>query len=176
MGAAALLIGSLGFGFLSSMQEQQAAEQSAKDEIDELYRQQQEANKAAQEQKSDRAREGDKLYASALVAMETVGGAGSQNEARIAAEISGNTGLDLARIEGNRRREVGALRASMRAARKGAASAIRASQANFLGSALGATSSYLDNKAKVDASKNTLTSGSTTSHSTLLSTYGGIGR
>jgi hypothetical protein len=43
------------------------------------------------------------------VAMETLGGAGSQNEARLGREIAGVAALDIARIEGNRRRQVEAL-------------------------------------------------------------------
>ena len=138
MGAAALLAGQLGFAFLSSIQEQSAIEQQVKDAQKELTRQQQEANLIAQEEKSDRARAADRQFASAMVALETAGGAGSQNEARFGAEIAGNAGLDLARIEGNRRREVSALQSEKRAVRQKGRGAIRRSQAQFLSSALGA--------------------------------------
>lgn len=122
---------STGFGFIQSWKEQEAIREDAKNQMDEATRQQKEANLRAQEERSDRARQADKQFASAMVAMEAIGGAGSQNEKRAGDEISGHAGIDLARIEGNRRRQVDALQAAKNATKKSAVRGIKQSQANF---------------------------------------------
>lgn len=142
MGTAALLLAQVGFSFLSSMQEQSAIKDQANAAQNELTRQQKEANLQAAEEKSERARAADKQFASAIVAMEAIGGAGSQNEQQALGEIAGNAGLDLARIEGNRRRQVSALQAEKRSVRDKAKGAIKQSQAKFLSSALQAGGDY----------------------------------
>jgi hypothetical protein len=125
----------IGLSLVQSLQEQAAIEDQAEAQQDELTRQQEEANLISQEEKSERALEADRAAASALVAMETVGGAGSLNDQRQQQEIHGVAGLDLARIEGNRRREVGALQATKKQSAKQANADIKASQMKFLGSA-----------------------------------------
>lgn len=120
-----------GFAFLQSWQEQEQLREDSKNAMNELTRQQNEANRKSEEDKSDRARQGDKQFASAIAAMEAIGGAGSQDEARFGTEISGNAGLDLARIEGNRRREVQSLQAAKNAEKKRTVRAIKQSQAQF---------------------------------------------
>lgn len=164
MGWTALLMAaSTGFSFIQSMQEQSDIEQNVKDQQKEMLRQQKEANLRAQEEKSERAKIADKQFASAIVAMETVGGAGSQNEASILAEIAGNKGLDLARIEGNRRREISSLQSSSNAARKEGKAAIKASQAQFLSTALGNAATYAGSKAQQGQAKDLVTpTGATT--------------
>ncbi len=131
-----LRAGQVGFSLLSSLQEQAAVAQQNKDAQKELTRQQKEVNRQAAEEKSDRVRKADRQFASAIVALEAAGGAGSQTEERFGTEIAGNAGLDLARIEGNRRRAVSSLQAEKRAVRKKARGAIQRSQAEFLSSAL----------------------------------------
>lgn len=128
---------STGFAFLQSWKEQENIREDSKNAMNELTRQQNEANRQSEENKSDRARAADKQFASAIAAMEAIGGAGSQDEARFGTEISGNAGLDLARIEGNRRRQISALQSEKNATKKRAVRAIQASQAQFLSTALG---------------------------------------
>lgn len=132
----ALLVGSLASGLLSSMQGQSATQEAAAAEQDELRRQQEEANKRAAEDKSDRALEGDKAAAAATVAMAEVGGAGSLNDSRKQAEIAGLTGLDLARLEGNRTRKIGSLVAAQKSVRQKASAEITAARGKFFGDAL----------------------------------------
>ena len=90
---------------------------------EELTRQQEETNLISQEQRSDRARQASKDFASMTVAMAESGGAAGQNEQRFGGEIQYLNGLDLARIEGNRRNQVAALQADKRSVRAGGAAA-----------------------------------------------------
>ncbi len=86
-------------------QNQAFAEQNALEQA-ELTRQQEEVGAQAQEQKSDTARRADASFASMIVAMADGGGAGGVNQLRLGADIGSIEGIDLARIEGNRRRQV----------------------------------------------------------------------
>jgi hypothetical protein len=90
--------------------------ESAQSEINELARQRSEANKKAQEDKSERARIGDRDVASIMAAMAEVGGGGTQVAGRLGAEAAGDTALDLARIEGNRESRVQSLFSQQEAA------------------------------------------------------------
>jgi hypothetical protein len=150
MGTTAFLLASTGVSLLKSVQEQKAAEDQFEAENKEFTRQQEEANLIAQERKSERALAADKQFASMVASMESLGGAGSQDEARLAAEIGGNAGLDLSRIEGNRRREVKSLQASKGAARETAQARIKASQLKFLGSVAKTGSTFAENQADAD--------------------------
>jgi hypothetical protein len=87
--------------------------------INELARQRREANKQAEEDKSERARIGDRNVASIMAAMAEVGGGGTQVAGRLSAEAAGDTALDLARIEGNRERRVQSLFSQQEAAFRG---------------------------------------------------------
>jgi hypothetical protein len=78
-------------------------------EWDERNRQKKEATKNARSLKSDRAREADRLMGNMIATMADNGGSGTATEARFAGEIGYLEGLDMARIEGNRRREIEAL-------------------------------------------------------------------
>lgn len=138
MGIETFLIASVASGFLGSMQEQAGIKEQAEAQQEELRRQQEEANRQAAEEKSDLALEMDKRLASARAAMEAIGGFGSVNDERAQAEIAGLKGLDLARIEGNRSRQVDALKAAQRSVRKKAKASIIQSQSAFLSSALSA--------------------------------------
>ena len=161
MGVPLLLAASTGFSFLSSMQQQGEIEDQVRNEQKEFARQQREANLQAQEEKSERARVADKQFASAITAMEALGGAGSQDEARIGAEIAGNAGLDISRIEGNRRRQVAALQGASKAATKEGKAAIRATQAQFLSTALKAGGAFAQHKTEMNIVKNKIAPGTT---------------
>ena len=98
--------------------EAQAAADQADLEIQELDRQRRQASAIAQERKADRVITADRQFASMIAAMADNGGHGTQNEARFGAEIGFYEGLDLARIEGNRKREIEALHSKQVAARQ----------------------------------------------------------
>ena len=91
------------------------ANEQAEAELVEFDRQREETNRIAAEDKSDRVLQADKQFASLLVSMIESGGAGTQNESRFAGEIGGYEGVDLARIEGNRRGDVESLRSRQKA-------------------------------------------------------------
>jgi hypothetical protein len=144
MGVETLLIASLGAQLVGSLSGQDAAEQQAQAEMQELRRQEEQANLQAAEDKSDRARDRDRRIAASVAAAEASGAAGSQNDARLQAEIAGEAGLDLSRIEGNRVRKSAALRASARAVRKDAELEIQQSRSKFLQSAFSTGGDFID--------------------------------
>ncbi len=120
------------------------AEQNRLDQ-EELTRQQEEVNDQSDEQKSDTARRADADFASMIVAMADGGGAGGVNQLRLGVDIGGIEGINLARIEGNRRRQVESIQAqkqgstiSTRSQIKGNVNQGRINTINFLGSAAGA--------------------------------------
>jgi hypothetical protein len=130
------LIGQLigaGISLLGDKKESKAAEQQSQDEQVEVQRQQVQATEISQGEKSDRAIAADRQIASMTVAMETLGGAGSQNEARLGREIAGVAALDIARIEGNRRRQVEALESQATTSRNRAEATKTRSKFNSLG-------------------------------------------
>lgn len=119
----------------------ESVEEQTELEIEELFRQQEFLIEKAQEDKSDRVREADALFASMIVAMADGGGAGSINQVRFGVEIGFNEGIDIARIESNRRREIEARQSGKQAALNRLKDAKRAggirnkaSSARFLGS------------------------------------------
>ncbi len=109
----ALLAVSVGMALVSTIAQNQAlgaqnqafADQNALEQK-ELTRQQEEVGAQAAERKSDTARRADADFASMIVAMAEGGGAGGVNQLRLGADIGSIEGIDLARIEGNRRRQV----------------------------------------------------------------------
>ena len=168
MGASLFLgLASVGLGFVQSQQQKAAIDaqvreqqRQAQAEIEELERQREEARKQAREQKSDRVREADKQMASMLVALGEIGGAGTINERRFAAEIGFNEGLDLARIESNRRNRVDSLAASQTAAARRARSAVdigrrqkQGTTLRFLGGALGVASERFDRSRQLERTR-----------------------
>jgi hypothetical protein len=148
MGQAALfglMIGAQFMGMMAandSIDDQiEAQNEQSRLEIEERDRQRVETGRQAQEQKSDRVREADKQFASMIVSLSEVGG-GDHTAGRFAGETGLYEGLDLARIEGNRRRQVSALHSEQIASRNNALSFAKqgASQKkqnffNFLGGA-----------------------------------------
>jgi hypothetical protein len=148
MGVAALVGLAIGAQFLGMMSANAAVDdqieaqnEQARLEIEERDRQRKEAGKQAQEQKSDRVRQADKQFASMIVSLSEVGG-GDHTEGRFAGETGLYEGLDLARIEGNRRRQVSALHSEQVASRNSALSFAKQGAAqkqanffNFLGGA-----------------------------------------
>ncbi len=120
-------------GAMSLFSSNKGEAQQFKADNREITRQQGTVNELAGEDKSDIAREADRAAASAMAAMEVVGGSGSQNEARLNAEIHGIKGIDLARLEGSRRREIAALQSRKESAREHAKAAQTKNTLNFLG-------------------------------------------
>ena len=137
-------------GFLQMQMQKKAiaaqakfANEQSQLEIDEFNRQQDEADLIAAEKKSDRVRQADKEIASITASLSEVGALGTVNELRAVGEQGFLEGLDIARIEGNRRREVASLQAAKRASATGARSSAavgkiksKAAGIRFLGSGL----------------------------------------
>ncbi len=145
----ALMAVSIGMSLMSVVAQNKAlgdqnkaiAEQNALEQ-EELTRQQEEVNDQSQEKKSDMVRKADGQFASMIVAMADGGGAGGINQLRLGADIGGIEGMNLARIEGNRRRQVESIQASKATATVGTAARIRANRSqgkintiNFIGGA-----------------------------------------
>lgn len=82
--------------------EASARNEAAKRQNEELMRQRQRENEIAAAKKSDAARKADRELASTLTILGEQGG-GEGASARAAGEVGGILGLDIARIEGNRR-------------------------------------------------------------------------
>jgi len=86
----------------AEQQQQQARNEAAQARNKELERQQEEADLQAQEQKSDRARQTDAQIATMLAQQADTGATGAAI-ARLGGGFAGVGGLDIARIESNRR-------------------------------------------------------------------------
>lgn len=147
MGVATFL--QLGFGLLSLVgqnrqlrQEQEFVADEADLQIEELQRQREVENEIADERRADRSREADRRAASLVAALSDGGGATAFNLGRFSGEVGFFEGIDLSRIEGNRRRKVEALASRQRAVQTRALNTIDAKQSQqrsnffgFLGSA-----------------------------------------
>ncbi len=144
MGVEVFLLASLGASLLGTIQEQSGIADQAEAQQAELLRQEELANVQAAEDKSDTALRMDKAMASARAAMEAIGGFGSINDERAQAEIAGVKGLDLARIENNRKNKTASIRASAAAVRAKAQGAIDKASFDFLGDALGVGAGLTD--------------------------------
>lgn len=145
MGGFELMIaGALAGKLLSSVGQKDAIADQAKNEMQELKRQQEEENKRAAAEKSDRAMQADKQAAQALAAMEAIGGFGSVNDDRLQMEIAGTAGLDLARIEGGRNARNAALRAAQKATRNAARNKMQAINSQFLQDAVSGGNTIAD--------------------------------
>ncbi|MQB00193.1 MAG: hypothetical protein GEU78_07865 [Actinobacteria bacterium] len=148
MGVPALIGLAIGAQFMGMMSANAAVDdqieaqnEQSRLEIEERDRQRTETGRQAQEQKSDRVREADQQFASMIVSLSEVGG-GDHTAGRFAGETGLYEGLDLARIEGNRRRQVSALHSEQVASRNNALSFAKQGAAqkrsnffNFLGGA-----------------------------------------
>lgn len=144
----------------SAAAQAEAAEDQFDAEQKELARQQGEENLIAQEKKSAASRTADQQFASMIVAMEARGGAGSLNERQLAGTIGGNEGINLAMLEGNRRRAVEGLQSDKRASRQRALGTIAEAQGatigaftGFLGGVTGAVAKRGAAKAAEEAAK-----------------------
>lgn len=113
MGMAFAQIGMSAIGAMGQMSQARATSNAAIEqsrlEWQEYERQKVEATRQAQEQKSERAREADRKMGMMLAVMADNGAEGTSTVSRYAGEIGFLEGLDIARIEGNRRRELAAL-------------------------------------------------------------------
>lgn len=143
--AASFLVSAVGAKSQASAAASQARAQAdqARLQIAEFDRQQDEVEAIAAEKKSDRVRAADKEIGSIVASLSEVGALGTVNELRFVQEAGFLEGLDVARIESNRRREVAGLEASKEAAAGGARASIglaktrtQAAAIQFLGSGL----------------------------------------
>lgn len=156
MGAEVIFLASLAVSAFQAVTEissandaEKAAAAQANAEIQELGRQQEEQNRISQEQRSDRVRAADQQFASLTASLSESGGAGTSNEDRLGQEVDFLAGLDLARIEGNRRSSSESQQASKRASRARFDTAANQANArrtgavvNFLGSAASSGQSF----------------------------------
>ena len=120
----------------------------AKVDIEELDRQREFADDKARAQKSDRVTEAERDTARIINGMWDMGGGGGANETRLTAETAAYEGVDLSRIEGNRKRQGGALRSQQLSIKAGAGNGIamnmsrkRVNNFKFLSSAASAGAS-----------------------------------
>jgi len=114
----------------------------AKAQIKQIERQMQEKAEQTQAKKADRAAAADRALASIQVAMAEQGGAGSDNERRMLDEAAYLEGVDIARLEVNRTREIEALTAEGEAVRDNFAAKRTAAMIGFAQSAVSIGSSY----------------------------------
>lgn len=131
MGPAALIAVAIGAGFMGMMasnkavdEQVRAAQEAANLQIQEGDRQRKEQNRIAQEKRSERVRVADRQFASMVTAMADSGGGGHMTD-RLAGEIGMYEGLDLARIEGNRKGAIKSIHAEQVSARNNALSIAR---------------------------------------------------
>ncbi len=129
-------------------------------EIQELDRQRDEEIEIAQGKKAERVREADRLNASNIAALADVGGGGTSNEARFAGEVGFYEGIDLAIIEGNRRRKAESLLSSQVASRTRALNTFatnrskqKSNSLGFFGSVIGAGFSIASQSTSVSDAK-----------------------
>lgn len=131
-----------------------AAQQQAQAQQAELARQSKEENRIANEERSDRAREADKEFASFLARGASTGGAlGTISMTRGAQEIGFIEGIDLARIEGNRVARQGAIGARSATVARGARRAAKTSRVNQFANLVGGAGQVLSIKTAADARK-----------------------
>lgn len=140
-----ILQGAQGFlGVMSAGSAANAAEQQAEAQVAELERQKEEERLNARSQRSDRAREADKHFASMITAMAETGGAGTGNVGRFAGEIGFVSGVDQARITGNSMARVSSLTSKQAAARAEARNAKTRAAGNMFSSILTAAGGITD--------------------------------
>lgn len=96
----------------------------------------------AQEQKSDRVRQANRDFASAMVGLAD-SSAGSITASRFATQIGFEEGIDLARIDANASEEIGALQSNINAAAQRARNARSIASATTTSALLGAAGSGL---------------------------------
>lgn len=132
----------------------------ARMQIDEIQRTQKEVNEAAQSDKGQRARQADKEFASLVVSFAERGGLGTINAVRGGQEVGYNAGMDLAKIEANRRNVVASLQSKKQVAHQQALNIAEEAKytakgafINALGSSFQIGANYAAGTAKIDAAK-----------------------
>lgn len=125
----------------------EAAAQTAQLAIEEQTRQQAEQNRISAEEKGDRARQADAELATLRVIAGERGGLQTNTYMRQVQELGFFEGLDLSRIEANRRAKIAAMQANKEAARQGAVNSIieaeNVQQSALIGATLNALGSGL---------------------------------
>jgi len=132
-----------------------AAHKQAKSEIKQIERQMKAKAEETQAKKADRAAAADRTLASISVAMAEQGGGGSDNERRMLDEAAYLEGVDIARLEANRTREIDALSAEGEAVRDNFSAKRTAAMIGFAQSALSIGSSYYGMGGQPDIKTNT---------------------
>lgn len=131
-----------GFGLISAGQQAKAAASAAQAEFDnknrELTEQQKQADEEAKQKKGDRAREADRELATLRVIAGETGGLGTVTSGRLSGEAAYFEGLDLARIESNRSRQVASLQRQKEYAAGDAQRAAKSASASARSSAISA--------------------------------------
>jgi len=107
----------------------------------ELTEQQKQADEDSRQKKGDRAREADRELSTLRVIAGETGGLGTVNSSRLSGEAAYFEGLDVARIESNRSREVAALQRRKEYAHDDASRAAKSASANARSSAISAVAS-----------------------------------
>ena len=129
-----------------------AADSAAAAQQAELQRQANEEGRIATEEKSDRAREADKEFASFLATSASQGGAlGTVNAFRGAQEIGFIEGIDLARISANSRGRLGRISASSASVARGARRTAATSRINQFATLVAGGGAALSIKARANA-------------------------
>jgi hypothetical protein len=109
------------FAGVNQLQASYAAEEAAADaaeaQIEEYERQAEETRRMAQEDKSERSREADREFAALQVSSVDAGGLGTVNLLRLAGDIGGQEGYDLAKIRRNEKNAMGSLLAAAKGER-----------------------------------------------------------
>lgn len=107
----------------------------------EFSRQQREVNRVADEDKSDTIRQADRTLGSIRAAASEVGAGGTTSYMRMLVELGGAEGLDLSRIERNRKETIASLQSGKTAAAVSGQNVVNRAQnqqtANAIDSALG---------------------------------------
>ena len=117
-----------------------AAKKDAKAQIKQIERDMKAKAEKAQSKKSDRAAAADRTLASIRVAMAEQGGSGTDNERRFLDETAYLEGVDIARLEANRTREIDALMAEGKNVRRQFAAKRTAAMIGFASSVASAAS------------------------------------
>jgi hypothetical protein len=175
MGMAAIAVASLALSAVSTFAQARASSEAAQGEMDaaaataklqmaEATRQQEETNRVATEDKSDVIRRANYELGTIRVTASELG-AGGSSLSRLATELGAVKGTDLGRIESNRAGSVAALQSQKVAARQGAqniiSSAYQSAKAQrtaavlgFAGTALSIGGGYYKDQAMLEAQKN----------------------
>lgn len=138
-----------------------AARQQALNEVDRLHREMDQVRDQYRGAKDDRAREADYQMGALMAAMADNGGAGTLNASRMAGEVSFFEGLDVARLETNRKQHINSLKSQQVAANQNALNiqgqAWKGAMSSWMNVGKAAASSYLNYKNTTGAATQTQT-------------------